>query len=248
MVRQTFTAGALILGLSAAGVCADPAAPAAGGDQTSVKTSIAKAGQSGGPSAFDAATVNFAKELGASLGYLDSLGHEIFQARKDADPVALALAAQGLAVAEQVAGKKAAITSDQLMKEAAELAQEREYSEELTAVALLVPDSATRDQLNEEAETSRKAEAAAKKALEEGERSRELFGTLEVHNHSSECVNIYVSGRPYGIVHAGQIAHYHVHDHSHVTSLQAYCAEEGEYITGEGIHGHAHYYVWEITD
>lgn len=70
-----------------------------------------------------ACQVNFAKELGLSLDYLGSLGHRISQARKSPDPVDLALAAQALSVAEQVSGKQASITAEQVQKEALELAK-----------------------------------------------------------------------------------------------------------------------------
>src|SRR5262249_14902491 len=61
-----------------------------------------------------ALTVDFAKELGLSFPTLTTLGARIEQARQQADPVALGLAARELKVAEKVSGKQAAVTADKL--------------------------------------------------------------------------------------------------------------------------------------
>ena len=57
--------------------------------------------------------------------------------RTAADPVGLAAAAKELAVAEAVSGKKAAVTSATISKEAIDLAKLRNSSQELSAVAYL---------------------------------------------------------------------------------------------------------------
>src|ERR1700722_5742062 len=68
-----------------------------------------------------AASVNFRQQLGLPYASLGTLGSRIDAARRAHDPVSLANAASELAVAENVAGKKASITSSALFKEAIEL-------------------------------------------------------------------------------------------------------------------------------
>src|SRR5689334_18864141 len=57
-----------------------------------------------------AASVNFRKELGLPFATLGTLGSRIDAARRAPDPVALAHAANELAVAEKVSGKQASLT------------------------------------------------------------------------------------------------------------------------------------------
>src|SRR5262245_33132216 len=78
--------------------------------------------------------VNFRKELNLPFETLSTLRSRIGAARRASDPVALAHAANELAVAEQVSGKKASLTSNTLIKEAAELARLRRQAAELQAV------------------------------------------------------------------------------------------------------------------
>jgi hypothetical protein len=81
-----------------------------------------------------ASSVNFRKDLGLSFPSLGTLGPRVDAARRAHDPVALAHAASELAVAEQVSGKTASVTSKQLIQESAELASLRRQEAELNAV------------------------------------------------------------------------------------------------------------------
>src|SRR5689334_6602017 len=65
-----------------------------------------------------AATVDFRKALGVPFEGLTTIGARIEQARTASDPVCLAVLATELGVAEKVSGKKASLTSDEVMKEA----------------------------------------------------------------------------------------------------------------------------------
>src|SRR5262245_47592661 len=58
-----------------------------------------------------ASAVNFRKELNLPFDSLSTLGSRIESARRKPDPVALAHAANELAVSEKVSGKTASITS-----------------------------------------------------------------------------------------------------------------------------------------
>jgi len=197
------------------------------------------------PSCIGACHVNFKKELGSTLGYLDSIGFTIHEARKSPDPVQLALCSKGLSVAESVAGKKASVTSSQVMKEAIQLAKLRGYSEELAGVAALAEEDDQAD-LMELATVAKETEKAAKEATAKGESSKELIGTLRVINHSHECLKIYMDGHYLGTVHEGHTRSFHAHSHRHHNHFDAYCEEGGELVEHADYSGHAHHLNWHI--
>ena len=141
----------------------------------------------------DAASVNFAKDLGVALAGLRTLGQRIDAARAEPDPVALALAARELDAAEQVGGKKASLTSADLVKEAVGLARDRNMPDELKAVAKLVPDG---KELEEQADKTSKELDRRK----QGEKPKAIVGTLTVHNHTRFYINVFVNGHNRGTV------------------------------------------------
>lgn len=193
-----------------------------------------------------AGCVNFAKEFGLSLDYLGSIGNRIALARKAPDPVELALCSQALAVAEKVSGKQASITSEQVRAEAIDLAKQRGYANELSAVALIVPDAEVKRDLEKQLVLTKKRDEEALAAAKTGESTKELFGRLTVVNHSGECIRIFVSGRFYGEVHEGQTQAFHVHDHNPSTRLEAYCEEDGDLVSARSVFGHRHSFLWHI--
>jgi hypothetical protein len=193
----------------------------------------------------DAVTVNFTKELGVPLEYLGTLGQRIYLARTKPDPVELAMAAQSLAVAEKVSGKKAPVTSDMVLKEALDLAKMRGVSSELTALALIVPDEATRKDLDQPIALAKKREEDEKARVKSGEESRDIHGTLEVTNHTRECLRIYVDGCYVGTVHVGRRAQFQVCAHGYTNHLDAYC-EGGCLIRHAHVVGHRRFVRWHI--
>jgi hypothetical protein len=192
---------------------------------------------------FGACAINYRKELGVPLEFLDTLGARIHQARKLPDPVELALLSQGLAVAEKVAGKKAAITSDDILKDAMQLVRMRDISQELAAMAQLAPDQKARQELSDLADVAREREEAAKLSKD---KTKEIVGTLQVNNHTSECLRIYVDGRCYGTVHTGEVAHFYVHSHRTPNHLEAYCLEGGELVRCAHYFGSSSFVRWCI--
>jgi hypothetical protein len=94
-----------------------------------------------------AASVNFRNELGMPLSSLSTLGSRIDAARRAPDPVALAHAANELAVAEKTSGKEAGLTSKAVIKEAAELAKLRRQAAELRVVSHLAQQIANEQDL-----------------------------------------------------------------------------------------------------
>src|SRR5205814_1963827 len=108
--------------------CADePINPGQPGDDKQVMESKARKG-------IPVKTVDFRKDLGVPFSSLHTLGSRIDTARQAHDPVSLGHAANELAVAEKVSGKKAAVTSTDLMKEATQLATVRRQVPELQAM------------------------------------------------------------------------------------------------------------------
>jgi hypothetical protein len=143
-----------------------------------------------------ATTVNFAKAFGLGFDSLNTLGTRIEAARKQADPVSLAGAANELAVAEQVSGKKASLTSDTLMKEAAELAKTRHHSSELKAVSLMAHgNEAIAKDLTTAAAIADKKEKELIAEAKEGGKTRGIMGTLHADSRVNATVFVYVDGR-----------------------------------------------------
>jgi len=153
-----------------------------------------------------AAGINFGKTFGLAFESLNTLGSRIDQARRVYDPVGLACAAQELAIAEQVSGKKASLTSDALTKEAAEMAKMRFDPNELKAVGLIVKGN---DTLAKELSTAAAKAAKAEKeriaaSKDSGEKTRGIMGTLHADSRVGTTIHVYVDGRfvgtmgPYG--------------------------------------------------
>jgi len=148
-----------------------------------------------------AVTVDFNKELGLASPSLRELGMRIDQARAACDPIGLATAASELAALEKATGKNADIRSDALAAEAIKLAQERNQSAELKAVAAILPDQATAADLTEAADAAAKAEVAAAADKQSGSKSRGIGESLHVDSRVGEPVNIFVNG-----VYVGQVS------------------------------------------
>lgn len=211
-MSKFFSALAVLAMATSTVLAAKPGVPS---KEATIESHISKEGKQ--THCFEACTINFSRELKVPFDYLDSLGTRIHESRKLPDPVGLATAAQSLAVAEQVAGKKAAVTSDQVLVEAIELAKLRNDANELKAIALLVTDKKVKGELEQ------LAEVASDNAPEPGETSKGIIGTLRVVNHSGECLRIFINGQYRGEVHEDRVGDIYVHDHSRVTHLDAYC-------------------------
>lgn len=152
--------------------------------------------------------VDFSGELGLQLASLELLGERIDNARLTSNPVELALAAKLLGTAEELAKKKAKLTSSALTAEAIDLAKQRGNASELAVIAAFVDGPAADD-------LKAVAKAAEAKKPEEGEVSKDLHGDLIVDNHSHSEVHVYVDGYEVGHVHAHNVQVFHVHDAHH---------------------------------
>ena len=147
-----------------------------------------------------ATAINFNKVLGLDFESLATLGVRIEAARKAGDPVALASDAQYLAAAEAASGKKADLTSAELMKEAVTLAKARDHSSELKALAALTKGHPVSKELEALAEKAEKSETDAIAKFKSGEKSKGIWGRLTVRNFSSQRISVYVNGTYYGTV------------------------------------------------
>ena len=148
-----------------------------------------------------ATTIDFQKSLGLSFESLATLGGRIEQCRLAADPVGLASAAKELAVAETVSSKKAEVASAALLKEATELAEDANSSQELAALALLAGGKDA--DWNKLASAAKQAEDDRAAALKSGEEPKGDYHHVHVHNHHAHPVQIYHNG-----YHAGHVPGY----------------------------------------
>jgi hypothetical protein len=145
-----------------------------------------------------AACVNFQKELGLSYPSLLTLGARIDAARRAPDPVALAQAASELDVAERVSGKKATITSPEVLAEAAELASLRKQEAELKAVLQVSKQVMLADErvasLKQEIATTRAQTRADQRALQANQEPSTPPRQVVVNNYTTQFVYVYVNG------------------------------------------------------
>ncbi|EMI44941.1 hypothetical protein [Rhodopirellula sp. SWK7] len=186
--------------------------------------------------------VNFSSELQVPLQALAHLGKTIEEARDEADPVCIASAANILAAAESMAGdKKASVTSEQLWDEAIKLAEMRNSSAELAALAKLSSGERSTD-LMERSEAAKGEEEAEKEAEEAGETSRELDGELHVINRSHEYIHLYVNGQHFGDIAPHGSREFHLHHAYHLVGRSRY------HQWHEDIRPHVHHWDWVLND
>jgi hypothetical protein len=144
-----------------------------------------------------AKSVDFRKELGVPFNSLHTLGARIDVARQTHDPVSLGHAANELAVAEKVGGKKATLTSTTVMQEANELAKLRRQVPELEAMVHLNQQIASQEELI--ADLKRQIDLSKKIAKDESDsvqRNEEPTGPrkLLVNNYTPQYVDVWVNG------------------------------------------------------
>jgi hypothetical protein len=198
-----------------------------------------------------AASVNFKKELKLPYATLGTLGARIDEARRKHDPVALAHAASELNVAEKVSGKKASLTSMQVLKESAELAKLRSQASELQAV-LHVSDQVAAEQdlilslkktialANERAKMDTEAIQAN---LEPTWKPRKVV----VNNYTTQYLTIWVNGHYKTEIPPGQMAVCIVEHRWNPTILTAHGNEDIDSWGPRIIWGRFDKYTWNIN-
>ena len=64
-----------------------------------------------------------------------------------------------------------------------------------------------------------------------------LCGPLTVQNTSNECVKVFMNNVYLGIVHEGETQTFIVNDHSHVTTINAFCEDNNDLVARVHWHG-----------
>jgi hypothetical protein len=229
------------------GVSLVPAQQAKTADDTGKDEEVVKSKAIPTPAA---SSINFRRELKLPFDSLSTLGSRIDAARRKPDPVALAHAANELATAEKVSGKKASLTSKQLAKDAAELAGLRKQESELNAV-LHVNEQMMMEQDNI---TKIKNDIAAAKAQIEADKesiNRNLEPTWKprkvvVNNYTTEYLDIYVNGNYKTQVQPGMQQTIVIEHRWNPTILKAFGNEDINTYGPRYIWGRFDKYTWNI--
>jgi hypothetical protein len=198
-----------------------------------------------------AASVNFRKQLGLPYATLNTLGPRIDAARRAQDPVALAHAASELSVAENVAGKKASVTSQELASESAQLAALRRQVLELRAVLRVNQNIADKqDDIKLLKQSIDLAQQQAKEDQEAINRNLEPTWkprTLVVNNYTTQYLDINVNGNLKGQVPPGGQQTFTIEHRWNPTVLTAYGDEDSVTWGPRYIWGRFDKYTWNIN-
>jgi hypothetical protein len=198
-----------------------------------------------------AASVNFRKELNLPFPSLSTLGPRIAAARRASDPVALAHAAGELAVAENVSGKKASLTSAALIKESAELARLRRQHAELQAVLNVSNQVAGEEDwiklMRQEIATAKERALADTQAIRRNEEPTWTPRTLVVNNYTTQYVDINVNGFLKMQLGPGESKSCVIEHRWNPTVLTAYGNEDIETWGPRYVWGRFQKYTWNIN-
>ena len=198
-----------------------------------------------------ASSVNFRKELNLPFASLGTLGPRIESARRAPDPVALAHAANELAVAEKVSGKTASLTSKQLLKEAAELASLRKQEAELKAVlqtsnqVMAAEEDVT--SLKQQIALAQSQTKADQEAFQRNEEPTSAPRQVVVNNYTTQYLDIYVNGYYKAQVPPGQSQALTVEHRWNPTVLKAYGNEDINVWGPRYLWGRFTKYTWNIN-
>lgn len=196
-------------------------------------------------------SVNFKKELGLPFDSLSTLGPRIDQARRKYDPVALAHAASELHTAEKVAGKKASVTSSQVLKESSELAKLRSQEAELRAV-LNVSDQIAGEQdtilsLKKEIELAKERAKLDTDAVQKNLEPTWQPRKVTVNNYTTQYLTIWVNGRYKTEISPGQSAVCVIEHRWNPVILTAHGNEDIDHWGPRYLYGRFQKYTWNIN-
>jgi hypothetical protein len=198
-----------------------------------------------------AASVDFRKAYSLPFGSLGTLGSRIDSARRSHDPVSLAHAANELAVAENVSGKKASLTSTAVLKEAAELAKLRKQVAELQAVRNLANQIAKEEALDAElqkeiavSQQQAKAETDAVRSMQE---PTDTPRKVLVNNYTTQYIDIWVNGYLKTTVSPGQSQWFAIEQKWNPVVLKAYGNEDTTTWGPRPLWGNFKTYTWNLT-
>ncbi len=237
-------------GLSLLGVltlaCFTPADPPGKGSAADDQQVVKSKGTPKTP----AASVNFRQQLDLPFASLGTLGSRVDAARRAHDPVAMANAAHELSVAEQVSGKKASVTSAQLLKESADLAKLRRRAKELQAVLRVAEQTqAAADDvasLNATIDLAKQQIAADQKATNVNLEPTWSPRTVVVNNYTSQYFDIWVNGNYKVQVAPGMQQTFYIEHRWNPTILTAYGNDDTTVWGPRYIWGRFKTYTWNI--
>jgi hypothetical protein len=158
------------------------------------------------------ASLRFDEELGLTMPSLGSLGMRIEQCRHDSDPIRLASLANELKIAEEVAGKKAKVTGEDVEAEAVTLGLHRARPAELKMLRLMVKDDACKRRLADLLPDAEEHEEAVKLQTASGAKAMGIEGCAIISNEGHEVLDIYINGVHRGHLHAHEWGRYFVGD------------------------------------
>lgn len=198
-----------------------------------------------------AGAVNFKKELGLPFDSLGTLGSRIDQARRKYDPVALAHTASELHVAEKVSGKKASVTSSQLIKESSQLAKLRSQEAELRAV-LNVSDQVANEQdvvlsLKKEIELAKERAKLDTEAVQKNLEPTWQPRKVTINNYTTQYLTIYVNGRYKTEISPGMSAVCVIEHRWNPVTLTAHGNEDIDQWGPRFLYGRWQKYTWNIN-
>jgi hypothetical protein len=232
-----------LLALAVLSASVESQQPAKPDDQQTVSSKAQKSAPAAG--------INFKKDLGLSYKSLGTLGSRIDAARRNHDAVGLANAANELAVAEKVSGKKASVTSSVLMTESAQLAKLKKEASELQAVERVANQVATETDLVTDlkkeialSQQQAKAETDAIRANQEpGDAPRKVL----INNYTTNYVDIWVNGYMKTTVGPGQSKWFVIEHKWNPTVLTAYGDEDITTWGPRTIWGNFKTYTWNLN-
>lgn len=156
--------------------------------------------------------IRFGEELGLALPSLETLGMRVEQVRHDSDPVRLASLAAELKAAEEVSGKKAKVTGEELEQEAVTLALFRAIPAEIKMLSMMVDDDECKQRLGELLPEAEERAEEVKLQTESGAKPMGIEGSAIIYNEGHEDLDIYINGVHRGHLHAHETGGYFVGD------------------------------------
>jgi hypothetical protein len=232
----------LILGLVSRSLADDPKKPDPKDDKQVIDSKAEKRSSATG--------IDFKKELNLPFPSLGNLGSRIEAARRSHDPVGLAHTASELGTAEKVSGKKATLTSTDLVKEAAELAKLRKQADELKATLHVAQQlSAEQTLVTNLKESIADADKITKDETKAIQMNQEPTGPrqLLINNYTPQYVDIWVNGLMKIQVPPGQSKYCTIEHKWNPTVLKAYGNDDTTTWGPKYIWGTFKTYTWNLN-
>jgi uncharacterized protein (TIGR03000 family) len=198
-----------------------------------------------------AASVPFRSQLGLPLHSLTTLGSRIDAARRAHDPVTLANCANELSTAEKISGKKASLTSSQLIAEAAQLAALKRQVAELQAVSRVADQVQEQSQvatiLQQNLQLAQQQVNADKAAIQTNEEPTWQPRKFVVNNYTTDTIDIYINGMMKGTVPPGMQITCTIDHRWNPVTVTGYGDQDTDTYGPHYIWGRWNKYTWNIN-